>query len=230
MGGGAGGAGEPVHADVRQQPVGPDGVLGQLGRRVRPLRHCRGSGPGSAARVVGGFDEARLRPALTRGASSGRRRSRSKRSAWPAARRGGDRRTAGRHRRGIRVDRIEPRTPTGPRFPPRDPTGGDPAAYVSSRVSSAAWRYRARVTVHAPAEEVAERINPAVGTVETLGDDRCVLSTGAETVETLAIHLALLERDFEVSGPPELVAHLARLAERYARATPDTGTAPAAPR
>ena len=68
--------------------------------------------------------------------------------------------------RTFRVDRIRPRTPTGPRFTPRDLPDDDVAAYVSGRVSAAAWRYRARVTVHAPAEVVAERINPAVGTVE----------------------------------------------------------------
>lgn len=121
--------------------------------------------------------------------------------------------------RTFRVDRIEPRTPTGPRFPPREPPGGDMAAYVSRRVSAAAWRHHARVTVHAPASAVAERINPAVGTVEALDADTCVLTTGADTVQTLAVHLGMLDFDFDVTEPAELVDHLRRLAERYARST-----------
>ncbi|MGW7438433.1 helix-turn-helix transcriptional regulator [Streptomyces sp. NPDC054849] len=121
--------------------------------------------------------------------------------------------------RTFRIDRIQPRTPTGPRFTPREPPGGDAASYVSQRVSGAAWRHYARVTVHAPAAAVAERINPAVGTVEALDAETCVLVTGADTVQTLAVHLGLLDFDFEVTGPAELVAHLRRLADRYARST-----------
>lgn len=122
--------------------------------------------------------------------------------------------------RTFRADRIEPRTPTGPRFSPREVPGGDVAAYVSGRVSGAAWRHHARVTVHAPARAVIERINPAVGTVEAVDSQSCVLVTGADTVQTLAVHLALLDFDFEVTGPEELVLHLRRLADRYARSTP----------
>ncbi|WCD90765.1 Protein PafB [Streptomyces xanthophaeus] len=122
--------------------------------------------------------------------------------------------------RTFRADRIRPRTPTGPRFAPREPPGGDIAAYVSRRVSGAAWRHYARVTVHAPAAAVIERISPAVGTVEELGADTCILVTGADTVQTLAVHLGMLDFDFDVTEPPELVDHLRRLAERYARSTP----------
>ncbi|MEV5877375.1 YafY family protein [Streptomyces sp. NPDC052101] len=124
--------------------------------------------------------------------------------------------------RTFRVDRIEPRTPTGPRFTPRELPGGDAAAYVSQRVSGAAWRYHTRVIVHAPATAVIERINPAVGTVEALDADTCVLITGADTVQTLAVYLGMLDFDFDVTEPAELVTHLRRLAGRYARSTPPT--------
>lgn len=120
--------------------------------------------------------------------------------------------------RTFRVDRITPRTPTGPRFPPRDPPVGGAAAYVAAGVSSAAWRHHARVLVHAPAEVVAERINPAVGVVEDVDGRTCVLATGAETVHVLAVHLGLLDLDFEVTEPPELVEHLRVLAGRFTRA------------
>lgn len=124
--------------------------------------------------------------------------------------------------RTFRVDRIEPRTPTGPRFRPRElPAGGDVAAYVARGVSAAGYRFQARVTVRAPAAEVAARINPAIGLVEAIDADTCVLATGADSVDTVAVYLGLLDLDFVVTEPPELVARLRILADRYGRSTGD---------
>jgi predicted DNA-binding transcriptional regulator YafY len=120
--------------------------------------------------------------------------------------------------RTFRVDRLEPKIPTGPRFTPREVPGGDVAAFVARRVSAAAWRYRARVTVYAPAEAVSERINPAVGMVEAVDDHTCILDTGADSPETLALYLGLLGADFTVTEPQELVETLRTLSARYARA------------
>jgi len=122
----------------------------------------------------------------------------------------------------LRVDRVEPTTvtPTGQRFTPQElPEGGDLAAYVSRRVSAAGWRYHAGVRVHAPAEEVRRRIPAAAGVVEAVDEGTCLLRTGADTLETLAVYLGMLGVDFEVGEPPELVAHLRDLAGRYRRAT-----------
>jgi predicted DNA-binding transcriptional regulator YafY len=121
--------------------------------------------------------------------------------------------------RTFRVDRIMPRVPTGPRFAPRElPAGGDVAAYVARGVSAATFRVRVRVTVRAPAAVVAARISPAVGVIEAIDERSCLLATGADTVETVAVLLGLLDADFEVDGPPELLEHLDVLAERYGRA------------
>jgi predicted DNA-binding transcriptional regulator YafY len=122
----------------------------------------------------------------------------------------------------LRVDRVEPTTltPTGQRFTPRElPEGGDLAAYVSRRVSAAGWRHHARVRVHAPPEEIRRRIPAAAGVVEAVDEETCLLHTGADTLETLAVYLGMLGADFEVGEPPELVAHLRDLADRYRRAT-----------
>ena len=119
--------------------------------------------------------------------------------------------------RTYRVDRITPLVPTGPRFAPRPLPDGDVASYVSRGVGSALWRYRAAVTVHASAIAVTERIPVAAGVVEAVADDRCVLHTGSDEVETLAVWLGALGADFEVEGPPELLAHLSVMAARYAR-------------
>ncbi|GAA1292277.1 DNA-binding transcriptional regulator [Planotetraspora silvatica] len=129
--------------------------------------------------------------------------------------------------RTFRADRVEPRTPTGPRFPPRDPPEGGAATYVAKGVSAAAWRHRSRVVVHAPAEVVTERINPAVGVVEALDGRTCVLHTGADSLNTIAVCLGLLDLDFEVTEPPELVDHMRRLTARYARSTAADDGSPA---
>lgn len=122
--------------------------------------------------------------------------------------------------RTFRVDRVVPRTPSGPRFTPRSLPEGDAAAHVSRGVSAAAWRYHARVLVHAPLEVVRSRITPAAGSLEAVDERSCVLSTGSDLLETMAVHLGMLDADFSIlSGPPELVAHLRALAERYGRAS-----------
>jgi predicted DNA-binding transcriptional regulator YafY len=128
--------------------------------------------------------------------------------------------------RTFRVDRIRLRTPNNPHFRPRELPAEDVAAYVSGRVSAAAWRYTAAVLVRAPAAVVADRITAAVGTVEAVDDHTCVLHTGADTVETLAVHLGLLDLDFEVSDPPELVACLTKLTARYAASVPSAASPP----
>ncbi|ANN20202.1 DNA-binding transcriptional regulator [Amycolatopsis orientalis] len=120
--------------------------------------------------------------------------------------------------RTYRVDRLTPRVPIGPRFTPRD-LPEDVTDRVRRGVSSAAWRYRAKVTVDAPAEEVTARINPAVGTVEAVDESTCLLHTGADSIETLAVHLGLLNAPFRVTEPPQLVDYLRTLADRYRDAT-----------
>jgi predicted DNA-binding transcriptional regulator YafY len=119
--------------------------------------------------------------------------------------------------RTFRADRIAPRTPTGPRFVPRDPPDGDVATWLLRGVGAATWRYRARVTVLAPASVVAARVPPAV-VVEAVDERSCVVDAGSDTPHTLALYLGMLDADFEVREPPELVEQLATLADRYRRA------------
>jgi len=117
------------------------------------------------------------------------------------------------------VDRIRPYLPVGAPFAPRPISDEEVTALITRGVPPAARRYQARVVVHAPAPTIAERIGPWVGTVEADGNDRCILNTGADSLELMAVHLGMLDADFTVSDPPELVTHLRSLAERYARAT-----------
>jgi predicted DNA-binding transcriptional regulator YafY len=121
--------------------------------------------------------------------------------------------------RTFRVDRMEPKIPTGPRFAPRPLPAEDLAAYVSRGVGTASWRYQARVIVHAPAEVVAERLPASLGPVEAVGDDRCAVSLGSDNVEMMAVWLGALGQDFTVVDSPDLVEELRRVADRYRRAT-----------
>ena len=120
--------------------------------------------------------------------------------------------------RTFRVDRMTPKPPAGPRYAARPLPAEDIAAYVEGKAASARWRYRARVRVHAPADVVEGRINPGVGTVEAVDEATCILHTGSDSVETMAVFVSLLGVDFDVLDPPELTAHVAQLAVRYARA------------
>ncbi|MGA4786443.1 helix-turn-helix transcriptional regulator [Nocardia sp. AB354] len=96
----------------------------------------------------------------------------------------------------------------------------DLVAFVLREIARAGWRVHARVTVLAPAETVIARINPAVGVVEAVDAQSCVLYTGADTLETIAIYLSMLMMDFRVDEPPELVDHIRTLGRRYSSAVP----------
>jgi predicted DNA-binding transcriptional regulator YafY len=121
----------------------------------------------------------------------------------------------------FRVDRIQPRTPSGPRFTPR-PLPPDPevAERVARDTSEPMWRFRAKIIVHASAHYVRSTIRIPVD-VEPLGADRCMFVPGAEDPEMLAIYLGLLGVDFEIVDSPELVWALRTLGERYLRAATD---------
>jgi predicted DNA-binding transcriptional regulator YafY len=119
--------------------------------------------------------------------------------------------------RTFRVDRVAPRAPTGPRFTPREPPEGDVAAYVARGVGSATWRYRAKVRVHAAAAELSKRL-PAAIEIEPIDEHTCILGIGTDTLHMVAVYVGMLDADFEVIEPPELIDALRRLVERYQRA------------
>jgi hypothetical protein len=56
--------------------------------------------------------------------------------------------------------------------------------------------------------------------IEPIDEHTCTFTTGADDPTTLAAHLGLLDVDFRIDHPPELVDKLRELAARYARAVP----------
>jgi predicted DNA-binding transcriptional regulator YafY len=121
--------------------------------------------------------------------------------------------------RTFRVDRMTPKFPAGPRFTPRALPDEDLARYVSSSVAAAPSRLTARITVHAPAEKVAERVPGFVGPIRAVDGETCELTAGNENAEMFAVYLGMIGFDFTVTEPPELVEAVRALGERYARAT-----------
>lgn len=124
--------------------------------------------------------------------------------------------------RTFRIDRIAPKLSTGSRFAPRQPPEGDFAAYVSRSVSYAPHPHQARIVLQASVEMAAERVPPAAGTLEAVDEHTCILHTGATSLDTLSVYLALIGFDFEVREPPELVERIRWLAERFTRASLQT--------
>lgn len=120
--------------------------------------------------------------------------------------------------RTFRADRIRPRVPTGPRFSPREPPGGDAVAHVLRGVGSQAYRQQARVRLDAPIDVVTDKITAMGGLVTALDDGSCLLQTGGDSWHDLAGYLGSLGVAFEVLDPPELRAHLRELAARYSAA------------
>ncbi|HTJ70085.1 MAG TPA: YafY family protein [Actinospica sp.] len=120
--------------------------------------------------------------------------------------------------RTFRVDRMTPKFPAGPKFPPRELPDEDLARYVSDRVSAAPWRVAAQITIHAPAEVVAERVPAHVGPIQSIDAETCMLSSGNDNAEMFAVYLGMIGFDFTVTSPPELVEAVRKLGQRYARA------------
>jgi predicted DNA-binding transcriptional regulator YafY len=116
--------------------------------------------------------------------------------------------------RTYRVDRLSPRIPNGPRFIPREPPQKDLVGFVSHGISTAPYRHRARITLEVPAAVAVDRIPPTVGIIEAIDEAHCLLHTGANSLDELAVYTALFGFGFRVHEPPELIDHLRALADR----------------
>jgi predicted DNA-binding transcriptional regulator YafY len=121
--------------------------------------------------------------------------------------------------RTFRIDRLSRPAAMGVRFAPRTLPAKDAAAYVRDSIAGAWSRYEARVTVHAPADEIASRIPWAAGALEPIDAQTCEYRTSDDNLGWLAIRIAMLGVDVDVHEPPELIEELRALAGRLSRAT-----------
>lgn len=126
--------------------------------------------------------------------------------------------------RTFRVDRLHPRTPTGPRFARRDLPDPDVAAYLQRQFAGAAQPCRGEAVLDAPASVVARWSGPS-DVVEPLDAGRSRLVAGSWSWGGLAARLGMFDVPMTVVGPPELRAAARELADRYAAAAGSGGQA-----
>ena len=131
--------------------------------------------------------------------------------------------------RTLRLDRVRPRVgpdglATGPRFEPRPVPGGDPAAYVASKVADVR-AFRCRVRVLAPPDVVRERLWTDQVRLDDLGDGSCRLHLSADHADGAVLMLVGMGLEVVVESPDELTAALRELAGRCLRAADGTAQA-----
>ncbi|MFC8197269.1 helix-turn-helix transcriptional regulator [Streptomyces sp. NPDC060006] len=121
--------------------------------------------------------------------------------------------------RTFRVDRVADPFATGARFTPRELPTGDAAEYLRQSMYRRQDTYEFEVTFAASAEFVAARLPGWLGAPEPIDGERCRLRASAgDAVEWLAVRLAMLDCEFTVHGPAELVDCVGRLGSRLSRA------------
>ncbi|MDL5202127.1 YafY family protein [Streptomyces sp. ALI-76-A] len=121
--------------------------------------------------------------------------------------------------RTFRVDRVDSPFATGTRFAPRELPTGSAAEYLRRSMYQRQESYAFTVTFDAAAEAVAARVPGWLGVPEAIGDGRCRLRGAVgDTMEWLAVRLALLGFDFTVQEPEELAQCVRELGGRLVRA------------
>ncbi|MDN3445973.1 WYL domain-containing protein [Microbacterium sp. APC 3901] len=124
--------------------------------------------------------------------------------------------------RTFRLDRMTPRTPTGPSFTPRELPAADAQTYLAARAKGSAaedrWPCIGELVIDLPAREVAQWIGRD-GTVEPIDDTSCRVSVGSWSWVGILASIARFDAPFEVVGPPALADAARTLAARFAAAS-----------
>ncbi|PEG52285.1 YafY family transcriptional regulator [Mycolicibacterium diernhoferi] len=118
--------------------------------------------------------------------------------------------------RSLRLDRMADVRALGSTFTPRP--APDAAQYVQRAITSSPYRYVARVRYRAPRDVVAQSFSAASVQIEPDGPDACILTTGADDPDKMALYLAMPGCEFEVLEPPEVADAVRTAAERLRRA------------
>lgn len=122
--------------------------------------------------------------------------------------------------RTFRLDRMHEVAARTWRFTPRP--APDAVSYVQEGVSSRVYPRQARFLVRAPAATVRGQIPARAAVVHEIGEQRCEVLAGAEDLDFVLLHVALLGHEFEVLEPPDLAERAAQVARRLARAAGST--------
>jgi len=120
--------------------------------------------------------------------------------------------------RTFRLDRIVGAEATGARFTPRRLPHGDVASYMEHALQVSPYLHHATVVVHAPPGALEAYLGWVGGVPEPIGDHATRITTGANSLDALAVWLGCLPHDVEVESPKELADHLALVAVRLGKA------------
>lgn len=120
--------------------------------------------------------------------------------------------------RTFRVDRMTPKTGTGPRFAPRELPAPDVAAFVAEQFSGInPWPCRGEAEVEMDAAELVRWAGRGA-LVESLGEGRSRVVLSAWSWDGVAATFAMFGVPLRVVGPPELADAMHRLAARLTAA------------
>ncbi|MFF6995730.1 helix-turn-helix transcriptional regulator [Streptomyces sp. NPDC008313] len=121
--------------------------------------------------------------------------------------------------RTFRVDRVSEPFATGARFAPRELPTGSAAEFLRQSVFRRQESYEFEVTFAAPAEFVAARLPKWLAPPEPIDENSCRLrASSGDSLEWLAVRLAMIDCEFTAHEPPELVGYLRDLGARLTRA------------
>ncbi|WP_329300201.1 YafY family transcriptional regulator [Streptomyces sp. NBC_00659] len=121
--------------------------------------------------------------------------------------------------RTFRVDRVTEPFATGARFAPRELPTGNAAEFLRQSMYRRQETYTFDVTFAAPADFVAARVPAWVGVPEPIDGHSCRLrDSSSGSMEWLAVRIAMVDCDFTVREPRELVEYVRELGARLSRA------------
>ncbi|MQY23590.1 helix-turn-helix transcriptional regulator [Nocardia macrotermitis] len=128
--------------------------------------------------------------------------------------------------RSFRLDRLTDPHTDGSRFLPRELPAADAAEFVRSGMDNLPGLHRVEVLVDAPAATVRERIGRWC-TIEEIDSGHCRVWMTADSLDWPTMALGVVEAEFRIVQPPELVAQLRNWADRFHRAAmldPESGS------
>jgi predicted DNA-binding transcriptional regulator YafY len=105
--------------------------------------------------------------------------------------------------RSFRVDRLTTPALTGARFRPREIPGGDPVAWMRSRLAAVPMRYEVSVLIDLAAEPVRRQVGQWAN-VEAASERTCRLRMNVDDLGWPVMILGVLGAEFTVESPPEL--------------------------
>jgi predicted DNA-binding transcriptional regulator YafY len=120
--------------------------------------------------------------------------------------------------RNFRVDRISGPDLTGARFRPREIPGGDPVAWLRSRIKAIPSRYEVSVLIQATPETIRGFVGHW-GDCQEVREGVCRLRMNVDDLGWPALVLGVLGAPFTIESPPELRERVRAAGENLLRET-----------